>query len=317
MKRRRVSITAICLAFILVLGSGSLIKIRGQQPSSTTKARLEMRFDSLCTGFISDVPVTSGPRVVGSGKELQSYGFAERDLIYINKGLEQGVSPGALYTVVRPFGLLKQPFGKRNLGYYVKQLGVVRIETVQSLTAKAKILETCDDIWLGDLLVPYEPPENTNAMEALVASRKPVDDIIPDPSATTGQIVLGRGFKEYMGTNDIAFIDIGAAKGLHAGDSFTIYRTFGPTEGVMVYPDYKIQSDREGGYESNRYHGGDYSVDSPSIPSDKVRRGRPILPRKVVGQLVLIRVDKTASVGRIVQTSEEVNVGDSVQLNNN
>jgi hypothetical protein len=313
MKAGRVSIIAIGFSLVMFLSLGNAVGIKGQEPNGARPSHVTL--DTMCAGFISDLPMNSGIRIVGAGKELQSYPFAERDLVYVNKGVEQGITPGTVYMIVRPFGGIKQPFTKQMLGYYVKQLGLARIETVQGLTSKAKITAACDEVWLGDLLVPYDPPEDTHASEVRTAATKPVDDIVPDAAAPKGQIFFARGFREYLGTNDIVFVDLGSAKGVQPGDSFTIYRTIGATEGLLPFPDNGIQSDREGGYSGERYRGGDYSNDAPPVQRDKMRKNRPTLPRKVVGQLVLIRVDKTASVARIVQSNEEINVGDSVQLN--
>jgi hypothetical protein len=271
----------------------------------------------VCSGYISDTPVKSGLRIVGSTKELQSYPFTERDPVYINKGEDAGVQAGTYYLVVRPLGPMKQPFTKKMLGYYVKELGIAKVEAVQARTSRVKIVQTCDEVWLGDELIPYEPAFDTYSREVHSASAKPMPDLTPDPAATTGQIIMSRGFHEYLATNDIVFIDLGAAKGLHPGDSLTIYRTIGMSEGLLNYGEGKIYRDQEGGYSGPRYHGGDYSMDAPSSPHDDVIKTRPALPKKVVGQLVLLKVEGNTSVARIVASSEEVNVGDLVQLNSN
>jgi len=290
---------------------------QGQDPAAAPAAGTEPYPDSACTGFISDVPIKSDLKVVGSNRELQSYAFTQGTAVYLNKGLEQGIKPGTVYQIVRPLGEIKQPFTKRSLGYFVRQLGLMTVESVQGGTSRAVITTNCDEIWLSDLLIPFEPLTDTRSEEVRVAATRIPDSIIPDSTATKGQIVMAKGFREYLATNDIVFVDIGAEKGVHPGDSFTIYRPIGQSEGIFQYRDDKIYTEREEGYGSDRYRGGEYSINSPVTRRDKIEETRPTLPRKVVGQLVLLKVDKTASVGRIVQTTEEINVGDRVQLNGN
>jgi len=316
MKSSRISAMAFGAACLLVVSMGAGVRTRGQQPSNA-RPDSRLSLDTLCAGFISEAQIKTNLKVVGSGKELQSYPFAERDLLYVNKGVEQGVQTGGVYVIGRPLGAVKQPFSKKMLGYYVKELGLARIVAVQNKTSTVQVIASCDEIWLGDVLIPYEPPPDTYAAEVHKASGKPVLDMTPDSTATKGQIILSRGFHEYLATNDIVFLDLGASTGIHPGDSFTIYRTIGQKEGLTKYRDDKIYSDREGGYGSERYRGGDLPLDAPAERIDDVTMMRPDLPKKVVGQLVIVKVDGTTSVARIVQTNEEVNIGDLVQLNSN
>jgi hypothetical protein len=316
MKSGRVSIVGIGLCCVMTVALTG-VPIRGQEPAGTAAAQTQPYRDSECTGFISEVPIKSSLKLVGSNVELQSYAFTQGHAVYLDKGLEQGIKPGTVYAIVRPMGEMKQPFTKRSLGYYVKQVGLLTVESVQGGTSRAIITESCNEIWVSDLLIPYEPATDTRAEEIRVAASKIPDSIIPDSTITKGQIVLARDMREYLGTNDIVFVDIGAGKGVHPGDSFTIYRPVGQSEGFVPYLDQGVQSAHQSSYGSDRYRGGEYSVDTPVTPRDKIEETRPTLPRKVVGQLVLLKVDKNASVARIVQINEEVNVGDYVQLNGN
>ncbi|HEY6330494.1 MAG TPA: hypothetical protein VI756_14245 [Blastocatellia bacterium] len=320
MKARGIFITAASFACLISMVLGAAVSSNGQQPAAGQSAHNPNALDpldTLCSGFISDTPIKSGIRIVGASEELQSYPLTERDPVYINKGEDAGMQPGTYYLVVRPMGAMKQPYTKKWLGYYVKEMGVAKVEAVQARTSRVVIVRTCDEVWLGDELIPYEPAADTYTKEVHAASTKPAPDVTPDPGATMGQIIMSRGFHEYLAANDIVFIDLGSAKGLHPGDSLTIYRTIGMSEGLMKYGEGKIYTDREGGYSGERYKGGDYSIDVPVIPPDEIRKNRPVLPKKVVGQLVLLKVSGNTSVARIVQSSEEVNVGDYVQLNGN
>ena len=70
------------------------------------------------------------------------------------------------------------------------------------------------------------------------------------------------------------------------------------------------------GYDSDRFHGGEYSIQATRVPREKVLSDRPPLPRKVLGELVVLKVEKGTSVALITRTTAEVQIGDFVQRSN-
>ncbi|MGH9764132.1 MAG: hypothetical protein ACREDR_41040, partial [Blastocatellia bacterium] len=136
----------------------------------------------------------------------------------------------------------------------------------------------------------------------------------PDDKVPHGQIVMSNNYREYIGQNDVVFLDFGADQGVQAGDMYTIYRKVGATEGPVHYKDDKINRSKEGGFGSDRYRGGEYSTDVPVERTDKLLQTRPSIPTRTLGELVVLKVEGTTSVARILKTNEEVNVGDWVKL---
>ena len=98
------------------------------------------------------------------------------------------------------------------------------------------------------------------------------------------------------------------------GASF--YREIGRREGITKVPQDKIMQDRSGGFDSDRFRGGEYSIQGTRVPLETVTRERPRLPRKVLGELVVLKVEKGTSVALITRTTAEVQIGDRIERSN-
>lgn len=254
------------------------------------------------TGYIAPQAPSSNLQVVGSAKENIKYTVTEGDQLYLNKGIEGGMKVGAMYSVIRPLGDIYQPFTKKKLGVYIREIAVVKVTAVQGATSTAKVISAHEGVWMGDLLVPYQPFEEPQERVRQSSNE----------SAPLGQIIMSQEYREYLGTNDIVYLDFGFDQGAQPGDVYSVYRKTGAREGITHYRDDKIYQDRNKDFGSNRFHGGDYSIDAPRVRRDKVLDTRPTLPLREVGHLVLLKVDGKTSVARITGIGEELNIGDMV-----
>ncbi len=288
--------------------SGSVV---ARQQSSDQPQPLAKRSDLYCTGFIADVPPRVDMQVVGAEKENLKVTFAQGDVVFLNRGRGAGIQPGAVYYIIRPLGEVNHPFTKKKLGYLVKELGLLRVIEVGDRISTAEITVSCDTVEFGDLLKPYEEYAGPNAGEA-----RPLPRYGEGSGGTTGQIVMSPGFHEHLSANRVVYIDLGTRQDIHPGDLFTIFREIGRGEGITVTPQDKVTKDRSSGYSGDRYHGGEYSIQGTRVPQDQVMRDRPPLPRKVLGELVVLKVEKGTSVALITRTTAEVWIGDRIERSN-
>jgi hypothetical protein len=298
------------IALMIFLIASLSVSVAGQQ-SSDQSDPLAKRSDFYCTGFIADVPPRVDLQVVGAEAENLKVTFAQGDVVYLNRGRSAGVQPGAVYQIIRPVGELNHPFAKRKLGYYVREVGMLRVLEVGEKTSAGEITVSCDTVEFGDLLKPYEESLGPAARDA-----RPLPKYREGSGGTTGQIVMSPGFHENLSANRVVFIDLGTRQDVHPGDSFTIYREIGAREGITNTPKDSVMKRRSDGYESDRFRGGEYSIQATRVPQHTVLRERPQLPRKVLGELVVLKVEKTASVALITRTTAEVQVGDLIQRSN-
>ena len=89
-----------------------------------------------------------------------------------------------------------------------------------------------------------------------------------------------------------------------------------PPSTITNPPRDKVVNRRSSGYSGDRFHGGEYSIQGTRVPEEQVLRERPPLPRKVLGELVVLKVEKGASVAMITRTNAEVQIGDMVERSN-
>jgi hypothetical protein len=283
------------------------IPLNNPEPDTVSK-----RTDIYCTGYITESTLWPEAMVIGGEKENFQYSFSQGDIVFMNKGREEGVRSGAVYYIIRPLGKLKHPSDKkRKLGTYVREIGMLRVIQVNDKTATAQVTVSCDMVEMGDLLKPYEEkvaPEPRQG-EPLILHGDSSGDI-------SGQIVMARNNREYVATNDIVYIDLGERQGVKEGDYFTIYHKItSKRENVGAFPNDKIDQWRSRGYESDHWRGGDFSNQSVAKERKKILNNRPAIPRKVLGEMIVLKVEKGTAVALVTRTVAEVNIGDRVERN--
>lgn len=279
-----------------------------QQGEPSQEDPVVKRADIYCTGYISEAQPRLDLQVVGGDKENQQNAFAQGDVVFLNQGRKAGVQPGAVYYILRPLGEFKHPFKKKKLGHFVRELGMLRVFEVQDHTATAEITVSCDSVELGDVLKPYEEQVGPAPREA-----RPLARYGEGSNSTKGQIVMSPTYREYLAANQVVYIDLGTRQGVRPGDYFTIYRKINSREGIAKMPDYDVVNGHDKGYGSKHWKGGDYASSATRETREKVKRERPEIPRKVLGELIVLKVNRTAAVALITRTNAEVNIGDFIE----
>ena len=305
------SIARIVIALLVFLVGSLTTSAIARQQSADQPEPLAKRADIYCTGYISETSPRVDLQVIGAEKENLKETFTQGDIVFLNRGRAAGIKPGAVYYIIRPIGEMNHPFTKSKLGYYVRELGMLRVLEVGSQVSTAEITVSCDTVEFGDLLKPYEEYLGPNIVEP-----RPLPRYGEGSGGTTGQIIMSPGFHENLSANRVVYIDLGTRQDVRPGDQFTIYREIGRTEGITHTPQDKVVKDRNEGYGSERFHGGEYSIQSARVPREQVMRERPALPRKVLGELVVLKVENTASVAIITRTTAEVQIGDRIERSN-
>ena len=299
------------VALVIFLVGSLTTSVVARQQTSDQSEPVARRSDIYCTGFIADTAPRDAMQVIGAEKENLKVTFAQGDVVFLNRGRGAGVQPGAVYYIIRPVGEVNHPFAKKKLGYLVRELGLLRVVEVGDQTSTAEITVSCDTVEFGDLLKPYEEYAGPNVGEA-----RPLPRFGEGSGGTTGQIVMAPGFHENLSANRVVYIDVGTRQDIHPGDLFTIFREIGSREGITNTPRDKVVKSRSSGYSGDRYHGGEYSIQGTRVPLQQVVRDRPPLPRKVVGELVVLKVEKGTSVALITRTTAEVQIGDMIERSN-
>lgn len=323
--------------FSLVCLLACAFAINAQTPTTTAKVILpDERQPPLvagksslyCAGFIRHESLPQMPEIIGAEEEQEQRKFSEGDVVYLNSGSVQGIKEGQTFQIVRPHGKVKGVHKQKlgSVGMYIQDVGQLQVFKVHEHTSAAQITMVCDQVLLGDLLAPV--PNRESPVRRPEANL----DRFADPSGKqTGRLMMAKDSRELLTRNDVVYIDLGSEDQIKAGDYLTIYRPLG-TGNITRIDNEETSRNRETGFQSDRYRGGGFSIqasrakDSTAfseangryshrpITSKEVKRNRPLMPRKIVGEMVVIDVQARTATAIITRVASEVHTGDWVEI---
>ena len=207
-----------------------------------------------CAGYVETGTVDVKNEIVGAEKEQEKNIYAQNDFVFISMGANKGVKIGDMMAVIRPRGKVDTRWTKkRNLGFYVQEIGAVEIVNVKSETSVGRVVSSCDNLILGDLVQPI-PSRTSPTFE-----QRPALDRFSDSSGkTNGRIFMARDGQEMLGREQIVYIDLGAEDNVKSGDYLTIYRPLGKGNILDDIPAETVDA-KEEGFQSDEYRGGKFS----------------------------------------------------------
>jgi hypothetical protein len=293
-------------------------------PTAHQEQRIADRTHLYCAGYIRHQTLPHMPEIVGALEEQEQRRYGDGEVVYINAGAQQGIKEGQTLQIIRPRGEVKGVHREKHgfLGTYIQEVGLLQVFKVRENTSAAQITFTCDEILLGDLLAPV--PDRESPLQRADA----VLDVFADPSGKhTGRLMMAKDNRELITRNDIVYIDLGAEDQLKTGDYLTVYRPLG-TGNITRVEDDEMSSNREDGFQSNRLRGGGMSSQAPRakdkkgdgryndrpITSREIKKQRPPMPRKIVGEIVVIDVQSRTATAIITRVAGEVHTGDWVEI---
>ena len=297
-------------------------------PSTNQQQRIADRSHLYCAGYIRHQTLPHMPEIVGAVEEQEQRRYADGDVVYINQGSQQGIKGGQIFQIIRPRGDVKGVH-KRKVGFlgtYIQEVGQLQVFKVRENTSAAQITFTCDAALLGDLLAPVpdreSPPQRPDANL----------DVFADPSGKqTGVLMMAKDNREMVTRNDIVYIDLGSEDQVKTGDYLTVYRPLG-TGNITRVDEEEMGRNRATGFQSDRFRGGGIGSQANRakdetafvkaegryryrpITSREVKRHRPLMPRKIVGEIVVIDVQLRTATAIITRVAGEVHTGDLVEI---
>jgi hypothetical protein len=281
-----------------------------------------------CAGYIRYQKLPHMPEIVGAQEEQEQHSYADSDVVYLNAGSQQGIKEGQTFQIIRPRGTVKgvRKHKKGFLGIYVQDVGQLRVFKVRENTSVAQITFTCDPALLGDLLAPV--PDRVSPDQR---AEEDLDRYSDPTNKQTGHLMMAKDNREMVTRSDVVYIDLGGEDQIKAGDYLTIYRPMG-TGNLTRVDNEEMARNRATGFQSDRFRGGGFSnmasrakdstafVNSEGryrhrpITSKEVKDHRPPMPRKIVGELVVIDVQTRTATAIITRVTGEVHTGDWVEI---
>lgn len=264
--------------------------------------------DIYCAGFLTKDRIPDANYVNGGLETPTSTKFENGELIYL---AGSGYQAGQLYSVVREMRDVNQYEiyrGQRKILSYAGRpygdIGRVRVIDTRSHSAIAQVELSCDPINPGDVVVPFvEKP--------MIAFHMPghFDRFTPPNGKLSGRVVLGKDFDAFLGTGMKLYMNMGSNQGVKVGDYFRVLRSYSATISDPVDSlsfDARTSEDtqvRPPTFEGNRFT-------RSKGPNIHVRD----LPRRAVGEVVVLTVTPTSSSAMVVFALEDVYAGDTVEL---
>ena len=294
----------------------TVILPEARQPAPTARPS-----EAACGGFIEQAPQASSGQIVGAEEERERRVFGEGDMVFVDAGAQGDVRVGQEFSVVRPRGRFSSKFSRKSgaLGVYTQEVGRLRVVRVRDRVSVARVTVACSDLMLGDLLRPA-------AARAVPQARPEVSlDRFEEPTGKqTGRIVLARDGRELLSRDQVVFIDLGGEDGVKAGDYLTVFRPEG--HGLLVEYGDEIAANARRGFESEEFRGGKQSIQAPrvkdaggspygeTVKTPSVKRQRPAVPRKVVGEIVILHVEGRTATAVVTRVAQEIHTGDAVEV---
>jgi hypothetical protein len=264
--------------------------------------------DMYCAGFISKTLMPNANYVAGGLQTPNTTKFVTGDIVYLTGG---GYTVGGQYSILRELkdqnryevfpgqgkmlAATGQPYG---------EIGRVKIVDMRSKMAIGQIEYSCDPVNPGDIAVPF-------AEKPSVSFHPPArfDRFVPKTGKTSARIVLGKDFDSTLGTGMKVYMNLGSNQGVKVGDYFRAVRNYSSD---LADPVDSLSFAASTAEDTQRR--------PPSIEGNWMTRTKgpnihvSDMPRRAVGEIVVIGVTPTTATGMIVFSLEDVHVGDGVEL---
>ena len=225
-----------------------------------------------------------------------------------------------MFSVIRPRGRVESRWtNKKDIGFYVQEVGAVEVVDVKSYYAVARVKNSCDNLLLGDLLQPI--PERVSP---LFTQRPPLDVFASSSCKTQGRILMARDERELLGREEVVYIDLGAEDNVKVGNYLTIYRPLGKGD-LIDRKEREIASARDEGFQSRRISRRKNFLIKPvvkrenlptarSSPARDAESRRPANLREIIGEMVILNVKEKTATALITRAVSEIHTGDRVEL---
>jgi LysM domain-containing protein len=260
----------------------------GVSPSASIVDRDEIR----CSGYIVEDD-ERGDLYIAENDEPIYDDVTVGSLLYLNRGKnDPRVVPGAVFSVVEGEGTVLHPVTGRTEGNYYRRSGEVRVLKVLDDTALATVTFACDEIRVGDNLVPVETTTVPNR------PIPPFDRLrVERNGKPTGYVIHAKDSAVNPATGDMVQLDLGKEDGVAPGDFLTAFVDVRANRAHSM-PDYHYTF-------NNMVH---------SRPDLHVDDGRDKYPEVPVGQLIIVTTAAHTSTAKIVYATREIAVGSMVEV---
>ncbi len=264
--------------------------------------------DIYCAGMVSKQLLPNANFVTGGMQTPSTTQFVNGDMIFL---AGSGYQVGQRFTLLRELRnpnryelYTGQTAQLKEMGQPYAELARARVIDARNKMAVAQIEFGCAPVVPGDFAVPFV--EKT-AIDFHLPLR--FDRFAPANGKTSGRIVMAKDFDSEIGTGAKIYMNVGANQGVKVGDYMRAVRSYDadlhdPVDSLSFKA--SISEDTQMKTAAVEPH----MFTSTGGPVIHVRD----LPRRAVGEVVILSTTPTTSTGMIVFAMEDMHVGDGVEL---
>lgn len=254
--------------------------------------------DVYCSGFITNQVVPKTSHVVAGWGTPHQNQYSDRNYIYIEGG---NYPEGTLLTVVRHLRdpNREQVFMGQNrdiaaVGEPYADQGRVKVVATRGNITIAEVELACSAISPGDQVMPY-------AERPIPAYHRdvPWDRFALPNGKTMGRILMSKDFDLLLGAGRKGYVNVGSDQGVNVGDYFRVVRD---------YDTRKADKAEAISYKAPRRE--EDQKNPPVFPLSRYGE----LPRRSLGEAIVLSVNPRSSTVMVTFSLEEINVGDYVEM---
>lgn len=274
-------------------------QVKVRETNLVEKVQAPTDADVYCSGFISSQAVPEGNYVRAGWDTPAQTRFSEPNYVYV-KG--SGFQEGARYSVIRKLrdpnrwqAYRGQLADINKAGQRYADIGEIEVVRggVRGDNAITVVRRSCEPIVPGDYVIPFV--ERTHP---LLKYTGPFDPFAPPNGKLTGRLIESRDFDQVVGTGKAVYLNVGSDQGVKEGDYFHITRTY---ESLGNDPNDSLS------FKASTTE--DTQANTVVFPKNKLQE----LPRRSLGQLIILNVHPKSATGMITFALEEIKVGDGVE----
>jgi hypothetical protein len=261
-----------------------------------------------CSGIVTTESIPRSTYVITGEESNYRIVYNVGDDVFINKGSNSGIKAGDEFQVVRPvadpYVIQWTAWEQRilhKMGTVWADEGRLKVLVARPKVSIARVEDACDFVQRGDTVLPFAVRPTP---EIKVESH--FDRWAPPNGKPMAMVITGKNFMAAMGSQDIAYVNLGAGQGVKVGDYFRIFRYQG-TQHETVYQTPRYAFDQE-------FDMGVKDVNIVGFGSVPKKWNWSNVPREDIGEGVVLRTAPNSSTVLITFSLTEVYPGDYVEL---
>ena len=250
-----------------------------------------------CAGTVTTTPPPRDTYVISGVESATHILFNQGDLVYINRGSNQGVQVGAEFLVSRE---VKDPSASqwfvwqkslmRAMGGMYTDVGRIRVVDVDSNVSTAQIVQFCQQMQRGDIVQPFA----ARTLPTFKPAAK-LDIFAPPSGKEMAMVVSMHNFGQVAAAGKIVYVNLGSEQGARIGNYYRIFRYQGDRHGVAYTPRGEEHAVYGFGAAPGNWKWSD-------------------LPREILGEGIVLNVSARASTLLITDSLREIYAGDYVEI---